>query len=91
MLEGHKGSISTTHWCKVQMCQHKEFETKYVIQFHQQNCTQLFQYTQLEVTSNFYALYYTRCAREITVNLLGKSCSYNDGAIDTWGFLTRIT
>ena len=44
------------------MCKPIEFGAKDAIQFHQQNCTQLYQYTQLEVMSKplcsttFYAM-----------------------------------
>ena len=40
--------------------------------FHQQNCTQLYHHTQLEVTPNFYALCFTLCTRKIIVNLLAQ-------------------
>ncbi len=35
-----------------------------VILFHQQNCTQFYQYTQLEVMLDFYAQYFTQCNRK---------------------------
>ena len=56
-------SILPTHWCKEQMRRHTEFGVKDAVQFHQQSCAQIYQYTQLEVTANFYTLRYMPCAK----------------------------
>jgi len=42
------------------------------ILFHKQNCAQLNQYSQLEITPNFYALPSRLCIRKIRVNPLPK-------------------
>ena len=39
-------------------------------QFHQQNFAQLYQYTQLEVTYNFYAEWSAKYASKFSINLL---------------------
>ena len=59
------GSISATHWCKVQM---RQVQGVWCNQFHQQNCTQPYKYTQLEVTPNFYAVLFMFYAPEGSIS-----------------------
>ena len=56
------GSISST-------CLHAAFMCPNAL-FHQQYYTQLYQYTQLEVTPNFYTVHSMPCTSKIIVNLL---------------------
>ncbi len=44
----------------------------WAVQFQQQNYTQIYHYTKLEITLNFYAVRFTPCASKIGVNLLAQ-------------------
>ena len=66
-LKPFLGSIIPTHWHKAQMRRHTKMM---LLQFHQQNCTQLYQHTQLKVTPNFHTFCSIPCPRKIFINLL---------------------
>ena len=71
------GSISPTLWSKAQMGRPSEFGTKDTIQFHHQNFTLLYMYTQLEVTHNVYALHSMLYASKMSVNLMAQNLLIN--------------
>ena len=54
------------------------------------NCTQLYQYAQLEVTPNFYNVRSMLCTRKINTNLLAQILLKNDDEIDPKSYILFI-
>ncbi len=67
-------SIAANHWREDQDHRRTEFGAKDVIQFHQQDFTQLYLHIHLDITPNSYAMSSILYASKMSVNLLLVEC-----------------
>ena len=70
--QAYLGSISPTHCHKAQMRRRIAFVQKDAVQFHQQNCAQLYWYIELENLPSFYAVSFVPYTSKLGVNLLAQ-------------------